>query len=384
MWIDRRAVLGSALAISGAAAAAAPGPAAARGRPAKTAFRRIATEEAFATPEQMQAMFGAARTVWNSLDLGLWRAWSRLKPGEANRLHDLLLDLEEARIAEMDANGVDMHVLSLTSPGVQMLDPDTAVAVAASANDRLAAVIGRRPDRFCGLAAFAPQDPRRSVLEMERAITGLKLNGFILNSHTGGEYFDNRKFWPMLEAAEALGKPIYIHPRCPSDLMAEPFRDYGLAAGMAGFHMETSLHATRMILGGVFDQFPRLQVVLGHMGEGLPYWLYRINHVWESVTPKGPNRLKTAPEAVFRRNFIITTSGVNDHKVLRFVIDQLGADRVMWAIDYPYETSAPAVESMDSAPISDAEKEQLYHLNAERVFGIPAGGRERVRALSPA
>jgi predicted TIM-barrel fold metal-dependent hydrolase len=333
-------------------------------------LRRIATEEAFATPEQMAGMIGLSRSGWENLDMGLWRAWGRLQPGQANRLHDQLLDLEEVRIKEMDDNGVHMQVLSLTSPGVQQFDAPTAVSIAQDANDKLAAVIARHPNRFCGLAAFAPQDPKRTPQEMDRAINQLKLNGFILNSHTNGEYLDDRKFWPMLEAAEALERPIYIHPRCPSDDMAKPFRDYGMAAGICGFHTETALHATRMILGGVFDQFPKLQIVLGHMGEGLPYWLYRIDHVWRSTG--SPDRLKTGPMDTFHRNFVVTTSGVNDPKVLKFVIDQLGADNVMWAIDYPYEVTKPAVDFMNTAPISEEERHKLFYLNAERVFHIPA------------
>jgi predicted TIM-barrel fold metal-dependent hydrolase len=144
-----------------------------------------------------------------------------------------LLDLDAARLAEMDANGVDVHLLSLTSPGVQMLDSGTAVALAELSNDRLSEAVRRHPTRFAGLASFAPQDPLAATKEMERAIGTLKLNGFIVNSHTQNGYVGEQRFWPVLEAAEALGAPLYIHPRAPSDGMAAPFRNYRME-GRAG------------------------------------------------------------------------------------------------------------------------------------------------------
>jgi len=366
MELDRRAFIGAGAAF-GAAAAAETTQAQGRHGP-----RRIATEEAFATKEQMAAMVALGHSQWANPDLSLWRSFGGANAGRS-RLRNGLLDLEQDRIADMDANQVDMHILSLTSPGVQMFDPDTASGIAESANDQLAGVIRRHPTRFAGLAAFAPQDPKRAVKEMERGVRTLGLNGFILNSHTNDEYFDDRKFWPMLEAAEALDRPIYIHPRCPSAPMWEACADYGLSSGMWGFHVETSLHATRMILGGCFDQFPKLKIVLGHMGEGLPYWLYRIDHVYQAFNPPGsPRRLKASPKETFARNFVITTSGVNDPNVLAFTIAQLGIDNVLWAIDYPYEQSQPAVEFMDKAPVTPAQRLKLYQTNAERVFHLRA------------
>lgn len=364
MTIDRRTFIGVAAAAGAVAVAADEAVAQA------ATLRRIATEEAFATREQMEAMIALGRSDWDSPDLSLWRSFGGANAARS-RLRNGLLDVEQARLADMDANGVAMQVLSLTSPGVQMFDADTATGIAQSANDQLAELIRRHPTRFAGLAAFAPQDPKRAVKEMERGIRTLGLNGFILNSHTDDEYFDDRKFWPVLEAAEALDRPIYIHPRCPSGPMYKACADYGLSSGMWGFHVETSLHATRMILGGCFDQFPRLKIVLGHMGEGLPYWLYRIDHVYQALNPPGSaRRLKASPREVFARNFVITTSGVNDEHVLAFTIAQLGIDNVLWAIDYPYEQSAPAVAFMDKAPVTAAQRKKLYQSNAERVFRL--------------
>lgn len=366
MDIDRRSFIGASAALG--AAVAADTAVAQGGSPRP---RRIATEEAFASPDQAQALLNLAKGDWPSPDLSLWRSFTRPEMASRSRLYRGLLDLEGDRIRDMDENGVDVQILSLTSPGVQIFNADTGTGLAATANDQLAETIGRHPTRFAGLAAFAPQDSARAAKEMERGINQLGLNGFILNSHTNNEYMDDRKFWPVFEAAQALNRPLYIHPRCPSEPMWDVSQDYGLSSGMWGFHSETSLHVTRMILAGVFDQFPKLQIVLGHMGEGLPYWLYRIDHVYQALNPVGSvGRLKASPQEVFARNFSITTSGVNDPKVLAYVIAALGVDKVMWAIDYPYESSKPAVEFMDQAPISAADREKVYQINAERIFSL--------------
>src|SRR5690242_2644060 len=234
-------------------------------------IRRIATEEAFAIPEQFDGYRALGRSTWSSPDVVFW---SRVLANPDNRLVAALLDLDEQRIADMDANGVDVQLLLLTSPGVQIFDAETAVEMAELANDQLAEAIARHPDRYAGLATFAPQDPARAAEEMRRAIEDLGLNGFVVNSHTNGEYLDQEKFWPILEAAEALGAPIYIHPRPLPRGAVDPYLEPDLWAGIWGYAAETGLHALRMITNGVFDRFPDLRIVLGHMGEGLPYFVY--------------------------------------------------------------------------------------------------------------
>jgi len=282
-----------------------------------------------------------------------------------------LLDVSTERIEIMDRSGVDMHVLSLTIPGVQMFDAPTAVSAATNANDYLANAIRKHPGRFAGLAAFAPQDPRRSAREMERAVSSLRLNGFIINSHTDNHYLDEEKYWDVFEAAEALARPIYLHPRSPSDGMAEPFREYQLGGSMWGYAIEAGTHAVRLICSGVFDRFPRLKIVLGHMGEAVPYWLWRLDFMHARRTSQGMvKKLQLKPSEYFQRNFAVTTSGVESHDVLRYVLDVLGTDNVMWAIDYPYQPTPPAVAFMDSAPIADETKAKVYHANAKRIFHI--------------
>jgi len=387
--MDRRTALAI---LSGAVGAATTGSAA--GEPEenlqstapKPHLRKIATEEAFIIPEIAAAVRDVVRQGGPNLDLKLLRliydapadtaATASAPPGTRDALARTflprLLHIAEGRLAEMDSNGVDMHLLSLTVPGVQMFAPANAVAFARLSNDRLSDSVRRHPTRFAGLASFAPQDPPAAAKEMERAITSLKLNGFLVNSHTQNGYLDEERFWPILEAAEALGAPLYIHPRAPAEGMAAPFRDYRMEGSIWGYGMETGTHAVRLMLSGVLDRFPRLRIVLGHMGEALPFWLWRLDY----MAPPGAradlrNQLKASE--YFSRNFTITTSGIDDPVVLRFCVDKIGIDNVMWAIDYPYQPTAPAVAFLESAPLSAAgDRERIAHGNAERIFGIRA------------
>lgn len=333
-----------------------------------TPGRRIATEEAFITPEVAEALGRLLVSPMTSLDRAGIAAF--YGPG-GSRMLDRLLDVEEMRIVDMDAHGVSLQVLSLTSPGVQMFDADEATELASAANDRLAAVIARHPDRYAGLACFAPQSPRRAATEMARAVRQLRLNGFIVNSHTNNEYLDEPRYWPVLEAAEGLDRCLYLHPRAPSDGMAAPFRDYGLEYGMWGYGVETGTHALRLMASGVLDRFPGLTICLGHMGEGVPFWLSRIDCVHRAFQARGRvPRLELTPSEYFRRNFVITTSGVESHPALAYAIEVLGVERVMFAIDYPYQPTGPAVAFMDSAPVSEGDRAKLYHENAQRVFEL--------------
>jgi len=339
-----------------------------KGKAKKKDFRRIATEEAFSTPEQMDAMreILAKQTEYHP-DLFLWK----IQTDPNGPVNKNLLDLEGQRLKIMDRDGVDMHLLSLTSTGVQMMEAGRALDVAIAANDRLANVVQKHPDHFTGLATVPPQDVPGAIKEAERAINDLKLNGLIINSHTNGEYLSDRKYWPLLEAIAGLKAALYIHPRAPIPAMAEAYRPDHLEHAIWGYQAETGLHALRLITSGVFDAIPNLKIVLGHMGEALPYWLYRIDYMHGMATIQFDRaKLKKKPSEYFKRNFAITTSGMNWHPVLKFCIEAVGADNVMWAIDYPYQTSPDAVKFMNTAPISDVDKHKIFHKNAERIFHI--------------
>jgi len=338
---------------------------------AQPLIRRIATEEAFTIPEVVVALRDVIQAPGQSLDLEVLRRVYGASLDSRSGLLSALLDLEDGRVRDMDENGVAMHLLSLTYPGVQLFDADTATDLAILANDRLAETIRRHPNRYAGLASFAPQSPLRAAKEMERAINRLKLNGFIVNSHTNNEYLDNRKYWPILEAAEALEACVYLHPRAPSDGMAGPFRDYGLDNATWGFGIETGTHAVRLILSGVLDRFPKLKLCLGHMGEGVHFWLYRIDLMQARAQSWGiVPKLQMKPSEYFVRNFVITTCGQEDHLALDYSIKKLGVANVLWSIDYPFQSTAAAVSFVDTAPISDVDRAAIYHINAERVFHI--------------
>lgn len=335
-------------------------------------LRLIAVEEAFTIPELALLLRDMGASPVQSLDkIFCGPLYSGKLSVNGTPLLEDLIDIEDRRLAEMDRLGVDMHVLSVTSPGVQMFDADTACDMAALVNDRLAEVVQRRPQRFAGLAAFAPHSPKRAAREIERAITTLGLNGLIVNSHTNNEYLDDPKFFPVLEAAEALEAPIYIHPRAPSEFMAGAMRSYGIEAAMWGFGVETGTHVIRMMASGLFDRFPRLKVCIGHMGEGIPFWLWRIDH----INAKG-QRIGLCPKTelsmaeYFQRNVWITTSGMEDPLALEYSVRKLGADKVLWAIDYPYEQSEPAVSFIKEAPLDPEVKRRVAYRNAEELFRI--------------
>jgi 2,3-dihydroxybenzoate decarboxylase/5-carboxyvanillate decarboxylase len=239
------------------------------------------------------------------------------------------------------------------------------------AHDILAGVCKKYPTRFASLASFAPHSPKRAAREMERAVNQLGMNGFMVNSHTYDEYLDDPKFWPILEAAEALDRCLYIHPRAASDTLKGPLQDYGMDSAMWGYGVEVGTHAVRMMAGGVFDAFPKLKICIGHMGEAVPFWLWRLNFMNSRAQAAGrTRRTKRTMAEYFQDNFVVTNSGVEDGLALRYSIDKLGIANVMWAIDYPYQPMEPAVRFIEQFECTDEERHALCHGNAERVFHI--------------
>jgi 5-carboxyvanillate decarboxylase len=366
-------VLAAGVAAGGAAGAGSAAAEKAAGEPQapKRKYRLIATEEAFSIPEHADEFRKITGIAYSNPDLDMWRGFVTPTAG-AQPLLRRLLDFEGERIQIMDQAGVDMHLLSLTSPGVQMFDKETATSLATLANDRLAEVVKKNPTRFSGLASFAPQDPARAAKEIDRAMNQLKLNGLIVNSHTNGEYLDDHKYWPIFEAATASKAAIYIHPRnMPDPCSFMTHADVNLAGAIWGFQMETGLHAMRLIVAGVFDQFPDLKIILGHMGEGVPYWLYRIDYMYNAFT-RGHGKLKKTPSQYVKDNFVITTSGMNDQRVLKYCYDALGAENIIYAIDYPYQESVESANFINSATLPEEDMEKITHGNSEKLFHIAA------------
>jgi 5-carboxyvanillate decarboxylase len=341
-----------------------------------TEYLRIATEEAFATPE-LFACYRKLLADGSHHDPGfasLMGFYLENPNPRIQAVNQRMQDLGERRIADMDQTGIGRQILSLTSPGVQVFDRDTAVGLARDTNDALAEAVARHPARFSGLAAVAPQDPVEAARELERGVKRLGLKGAIVNSHTRGEYLDDPKFWPIFEAAESLGVPIYLHPATPSPAMIGPFLESGLDGAIFGFAVETGLHLLRIVVRGVFDRFPKLQILAGHLGEGLPYWFYRIDfmHARMVSANRYPNvkPLARKPSEYLRENVYVTTSGMAWAPPILYAQSVMGVDRVMYAMDYPYQFVPEEVAVTDRLPMSVEDKRKLYQSNAERVFRL--------------
>src|SRR5215207_448427 len=296
-------------------------------------MRTIALEEHFATGRFME---GPGHQLKEQAEAA--RSHPKVTAGFA-RLVEGLCDLGEGRVAVMDEAGVDVQVLSLTSPGVEQLD-------AREANDRLAEAVRRHPDRFAGFAALPTPAPEAAAEELERTVREIGFVGALINGHAGGRYLDDHFFWPILERADALGVPIYLHPTPPPAAVAEasyagsfaPGVAEGLAAAAWGWHVETATHVLRLVLGGAFDRFPGLQLVIGHMGEGLPFFLPRL----ELALPEKLTKLERPVGDYLRGNVHYTFGGFNWTQAFLDLVLQVGAERVMFSTDYPYASMAEA------------------------------------------
>lgn len=336
-------------------------------------YKRIACEEAFITPELTRALWDLVENNPPD-DPGFISMWRGI--GSTDRFITKMQDLGAGRIEDMDSVGIDKQVLMLTAPGVQVFDAPTGTTLAASTNDQLAEACRNYPDRFAGLTVIAPQDPSRAAQELERGMTELGLKGAIVNSHTHGEYLDDPKYWAVFEAAEALNAPVYIHPTPPPGPMIEPYLSRGLEGPLAGFSAEVYLHTLAIITAGVLDHFPKLKIVIGHLGEGLPYLMYRLDYMQHHAARPGLRGkkegliLKRKISDYMRENIYITTSGMAWGPAIRFAQDVLGADRVLYAMDYPYQFDLEEVIATDEIPISFGDKKKLYQLNAEKVFSL--------------
>jgi len=338
-------------------------------------YRRIATEEAFAPP----AMIDIYERILAKDDAdegfrGLMGFYMSSPSGRAQHIMRCLTDMDELRLRHMDEAGVDMQVLALTSPGVQVMDKALAAEFARQSNDFLAAAIARHPTRLGGMIAVAPQDPQAAAKEIERGVNQLGMHSVVINSHTQGEYLSNEKFWDIFEAAEAHDTPIYLHPNALPASMYPLFRECGLDGAIYGFGVETGLHALRIITAGVFDRFSKLQIILGHMGEALPFWAYRLDYMhnatvrskrYESIKP-----LKQKPSDYLRQNFHITNSGVAWEPAIKFTQDFMGVDRVLYAMDYPYQHAIEEVAILDAMNIDMQSKKKFFELNAKKLFKL--------------
>lgn len=282
-----------------------------------------------------------------------------------------LQELGDARLADMDAAGIDMQVLSLNQPGCQLLEGAAAIAMASTANDRLRAAIDAHPDRFQGFAAIPTSDPRAGADELRRAVTGLGLCGGVINGHSGGRFLDDSFFWPIFEVAEDLRVPIFLHPSTPHPAaMKVYFEGYEeLAYAAWGFAMDTCSHFLRIVFAGTFDRFPNLQIILGHLGEGIPFLMDRANdHTRLALRRRG---LQRELADYIRNNLSITCSGHFSVPAMLCSIAGLGIDRVMFAVDWPYESNREGVAFLKGLPLGAPDIAKIAGGNARSLLRLP-------------
>jgi 2,3-dihydroxybenzoate decarboxylase len=320
-------------------------------------MRTIALEEHFITPE-LSAFTAMAEGIAQP---HIWREASRR-----------LLDLTGERIELMDEAGVDLAILSLLSPGIQAeSDASAAVAQARAANDFLAEFVHEHPDRFGGFAALPLQDPQAAADELERAVTELGLCGALVNAHSQGRYLDDPDLRGVWERAEGLDVPLYLHPGNGADV-AHVLSGYPQLIGpLWSWGIDTATHTLRLIWGGVFDDFPQAKLLLGHMGEGLPYVLWRLDSRWEFHNHHGVELARGRPSSYLQKNIYVTTSGVASDVPLLCALLALGADHILFASDYPFESMADATGFLARAPISETDRAKISHGNAESLLKLP-------------
>ncbi len=322
-----------------------------------TAWRVVAVEEHFRTPELEAVLEGAEKLF-------------------SGALTDKLIDLGEQRLAVMDEAGIDVQVLSSAAPHVHSMEPAKSVDAARHVNDVLAQAIAAHPTRFAGLATLATPDPTAAARELERAVRELGFCGAMIHGHTQGRFLDDELFWPMFEAAEALDVPVYLHPTlAPTAVMDAYYSDLPppynviLATGAWGWHVETGMHAMRLIIGGVFKRFPRLQVILGHWGEGIPFFLGRATKVLRRASQEMSEHFASC----YHNNFHITTSAFFSEAPLRCALEVTPVERILFAVDYPYSEAKEGADWIRSTrAIDERTRQAIMHGNADRLFRLTA------------
>jgi 2,3-dihydroxybenzoate decarboxylase len=325
--------------------------------PKETRMRYIALEEAFSIPR----LASRQPPAWTGLRMKqeILRDWARK-----------LRDFTEHRLPEMDEAGIDIQVLSLTVPGIQAdIDPPTARDDARLANDFLAEIITQHPARFRGFAALPMQDPKAAVTELKRCVGALGFVGALINDHLQGHYLDEPQYDALWAALEELAVPLYLHPGSPPadrwKVLENRPELYGASWSWAA---ETGGHALRVIYGGVFDHHPGATLILGHMGEFLPFMRSRLDSRYRIHDPETP--LRHAPSSYIGTNVLITTSGVFSPAALTGAVLEIGADAIMFSVDYPYESSREAVDGFERTTLSDTDRAKIAHLNAERLLRL--------------
>ena len=280
-----------------------------------------------------------------------------------------LLDIEGERIRLMDEAGIDVQVLSHAAPGTHRMDAAKAVPLARGANDRLHEICQRHPTRFAGFATLPASDPQAAADELERCVTKYGMKGAMVHGLTQGLFIDDRRFWPIFERAQALDVPIYIHPSRPHPTVIDVYyKDYvkefpSITNAGWGFGIETATQALRLVLSRVFETYPKLKIICGHLGEGMPFLLWRVDM---TMSRSGNSPLYF--RETFRNNFWLTTSGNFSHAALLCTVMEMGIDRILFGGDYPYVENAPGTQWMQDVPLSTEARIKILNGNAKRLL----------------
>ena len=315
-------------------------------------MRKIAIEEHFTT-----------RTFQDYLQKQAARTGTPTQGGSL-RVVEQMIDLGEDRLRGLDEAGIAMQVLSLSAPGLERVEAANARPLARAINDELASAIRQYPTRFAGFAALPTLDPGAAAAELERAVTQLGLKGAMLHGQPAESALDDSRFWDIFAAAEALNVPIYLHPASPAPGTLKLYEGAPELIGpLWSFTVDTATQALRLVVSGVFDRFPKLTIILGHLGETLPYLLGRLDSRWQFYA--GDHRAREKPSYYVRNNMLVTTSGIFYDPALLCACSALGVDRVLFAVDFPYEQNKTGADFIETAPLSDEEKQKICSLNAE-------------------
>ena len=286
---------------------------------------------------------------------------------------DSLLEVGDKRIKSMDDSGIDVQVLSHGAPSTQRMDADTGIPVAKAANDYLFEICQANPQRLAGFAALPTADPTAAADELSRSVNELGFKGAMIHGLIGEErlFVDNKRFWPIFEKAQALDVPIYIHPANPHPAVVDAYlKDYaeqypGVVNAGWGFTMETATIGIRLVLSGIFDKFPNLKIIIGHLGETLPFLMWRID-----LALNRPGNDRVAFRDIFTSHFYITTSGFFSDPALLCCIQEMGVDRILFAIDYPFVPNEPGPKWMENLMLNTEDKAKILHGNAERILNL--------------
>lgn len=358
MAIDRRTVLaaGGISTIAAAGGLADEGKAAPMSKPAGVQQRIVTLEEHFFVPSLVERFAGSSPAMrWMN---------PKLRAG--------LSDLGEQRLHDMDEGGITVQVISASMPGADLLDGNEGIDFAKSTNDRLAEAVRKHPGRFAGFAHLPMRTPAVAADELERAVTQLGFRGAMINGTTDGRFLDDTRFSPILARAVALDVPIYIHPNIPPQPVFDAYyaglpgmAGVALGSGAFGWHAEVAIHVFRLALAGTFERHPGLTIIVGHMGEMLPFMLDRADKVFQGMKVLDEPISKTILENVY-----ITTSGVFSTSAFLNALTSFGADRIMFSVDYPYSSNITGKEWFDSIPVSPADRLKMMHGNADRLLKL--------------